>query len=862
MLKLQRCIFCMIGGESITLLEMLGTDSTNFSRDQLCVYLMTQFFPRKTGKVYRGFMAVKKKEDRLKVGRFGLGFKSVFHLTDNPCVISGDRLLMIDPHQSAGEEIAVVQLSRIGRLESAGLTADAFWAALDGTFGMKRGSLVDGYFEGTIFWFPLRQKPSELSETLYQEAKIVDLFQGFESEAPCILVFLKHLERITVSTRQHTDKISDMIRVEISNDADTVKQSRLGFKEKLIGIDADYNVDDIKNEMYMTVATTVNGHTQKHDWLVVNYFVGNTASENFQKLIQDKSLGYSPYVGVAAPLSTFKDDFKGHVFCFLPLPREGLKLTGLPVHVNGFFSLSQNRHHLKWETDEQKGKHIDAKEILWNMSLIKEALPKAYEVLIQTLIANSVFHDNTTEMVALVYSCLPIFSNVQNKWSVLEKELYARILASPLFYCKNKNKWISLPEATFATFKNIPHDQSDIKTSVEICLYELEKSYVVIPSELVNTLKQHSSQIKDLCPQLLSSYLHKNHAYRRVSSEHKLGILMFLLSDCHYENINCLELLPLSSGKWIEFNKLGDTVFSCSKQVLEMLPSQEDKLLMNLSLLEKPLADHFKWLCSSGLTQLREMKASNLVELLDNTIQCQLGTSSKLLMTKSSNLTKQWLQSVWHYITRYGDVASFIKLQILPILREGTWENPQRINLVRLSDVLLVRTNNEDTISDGVCRCFEAMGVSILEELPPWISENLISKYCFWPMSKSVIALLSKLCSYDDVKLRIATLNQDCSWDDKVEMRKFLERSQFEMTKEAVYVIKELQIFSAVICLKEDGFACSVSQIPRFITVTENFPGKLNLPFTCLRGENTSLEFLLKGLGAKKVGIEELVSEN
>ena len=29
-------------------------------------------------------------------------------------------------------------------------------------------------------------------------------------------------------------------------------------------------------------------------------------------------------------------------------------LTGLPVYVNGFFALSSNRHHLKWDTDEDK----------------------------------------------------------------------------------------------------------------------------------------------------------------------------------------------------------------------------------------------------------------------------------------------------------------------------------------------------------------------------------------------------------------------------------------------------------------------------------------------------------------------------
>jgi len=40
-----------------------------------------------------------KQNDPFKVGYFGLGFKSVFHMTDLPCMLSGDKLGIIDPHQ-------------------------------------------------------------------------------------------------------------------------------------------------------------------------------------------------------------------------------------------------------------------------------------------------------------------------------------------------------------------------------------------------------------------------------------------------------------------------------------------------------------------------------------------------------------------------------------------------------------------------------------------------------------------------------------------------------------------------------------------------------------------------------------------
>ncbi|KAK4303245.1 hypothetical protein Pmani_024835 [Petrolisthes manimaculis] len=40
-----------------------------------------------------------KKDDPLRVGQFGLGFKSVFHITDYVTIISGSKLLFMDPSE-------------------------------------------------------------------------------------------------------------------------------------------------------------------------------------------------------------------------------------------------------------------------------------------------------------------------------------------------------------------------------------------------------------------------------------------------------------------------------------------------------------------------------------------------------------------------------------------------------------------------------------------------------------------------------------------------------------------------------------------------------------------------------------------
>ena len=92
-------------------------------------------------------------------------------------------------------------------------------------------------------------------------------------------------------------------------------------------------------------------------------------------------------MALPAGLSLQTPDFQGHVFCFLPLPVQNTSLTGLPVHVNGFFALNQNRCLVKFpnaeqEDQEKKGRHLTDKSLLWNKCLLEEAIPRAYATMI------------------------------------------------------------------------------------------------------------------------------------------------------------------------------------------------------------------------------------------------------------------------------------------------------------------------------------------------------------------------------------------------------------------------------------------------------------------------------------------------
>ena len=129
--------------------------------------------------------------------------------------------------------------------------------------------------------------------------------------------------------------------------------------------------------------------TEQHSFLVTDYFCGGQVSSTFKKLMTDKDLSYLPTVGVAMALPEGPQlqtpVIQGHVFCFLPLPIQ--TKSGLPVHVNGFFALSQNRRYIKSPNADQEyrqkaGRKMTDKSLLWNKCLLEEALPKAYATMI------------------------------------------------------------------------------------------------------------------------------------------------------------------------------------------------------------------------------------------------------------------------------------------------------------------------------------------------------------------------------------------------------------------------------------------------------------------------------------------------
>ena len=350
---------------------------------------------------------------------------------------------MIDPHEKyflyKGDKTTGYSWHLKHKQAQIASISDQF-QPFQGVFNASKQTFEQGYYPGTIFRFPLRSQPSEISDTVYKPERVRELFRNFEEDAHLVLIFLKNLESIELLTRESNGTEPKLqFKVEVSASClEYVRQQRKSFQERIV---PGKWMDEPITITYPLVITTTSYSTgtkvkKSYKYLVNEYYSGGShASLHLQALQKDPALSYVPMAGTAMALGVAteeegegaaqekkeiadednatdqnEDENKtaesetpsGHVFCFLPLPLEQKSATGLPVHVNGYFSVSQNRRHLKWPTAGQNVK--TDKALLWNQCLLQEVLPNSYFQLI--LQVRDILHYITLHNTALCYNTL------------------------------------------------------------------------------------------------------------------------------------------------------------------------------------------------------------------------------------------------------------------------------------------------------------------------------------------------------------------------------------------------------------------------------------------------------------------------
>ncbi|XP_030840842.1 sacsin-like [Strongylocentrotus purpuratus] len=277
-----------------------------------------------------------KKTDLLKIGRFGIGFNSVYHITDLPSIMSDRKLAFIDPFEEHFLEGGRVRTGKQFCLRS---DSDIFSKNEDqfqpyhNIFPGVTGGISTGYFDGTLFRFPLRHDANKLSDKTYNdEGTLSELLQAFRADADVAMLFLRSLNNIEVLKRpSDLQEPSLVVRVRREHDPETHPQGKeISSRLETYCSDASGRREPIKLIDCVTFTTETPTASKAQRWIVSHHIAGDSMSPELSDLAKKQS--HLPWAAVAVPVSSSEprnvageaeNNNIGRVFCFLPLPPGG-----------------------------------------------------------------------------------------------------------------------------------------------------------------------------------------------------------------------------------------------------------------------------------------------------------------------------------------------------------------------------------------------------------------------------------------------------------------------------------------------------------------------------------------------------------
>ena len=386
--------------------------------------------------------AATKKDQQLKIGKFGIGFCSVYHITDVPSFVSGDTLTIFDPTMNYLKK-EIKNPNRPGKkvkYTSRLIQRSNQLAPYVGLFNFD----PQKEYDCTLFRFPFRSAASELSGTCYTEDHhIKQLISEMTACSSSLILFLQHVQKITFQVIK-TGESNATICLEISKDA--LSMPCLSPTTSLQKI---------------TLNTPPQSQTFSY-WVVSN----NSLSINGKYATASVACSL---LSVSSNLYSVQTSLDGEVFCYLPLAQK----TGLPVHVSGNFAVINNRQGI-WTSDATT--YLLNDEVRWNLSLMNNNISAAYH---QLLIDIQSMQNSLQDY--QFYSLWPLEESLKlkNPWTTLIRNVCNRISTSKLFYSVYTSQWLSLNESKFLDPNILCQSSSSANNNVE-CIAEVV-NYLKLP---------------------------------------------------------------------------------------------------------------------------------------------------------------------------------------------------------------------------------------------------------------------------------------------------------------------------------------------------------------------------------------------
>ena len=572
---------------------------------------------------------------------------------DLPVIISGKKLAYLEPQEKVwkGES---GQWFDISELQVKGLQDSL--APFNGICDFSASTTHD--YSGTLFRFPLRDTPSQLSENVYTVSKLHELLTALKEEAKFLLLFLRSIDTIEVFELPQHGGQQQLFRVEIAEKEQTYRH-RKHFMDRLKSAHESQSYSISQHINVVTnfhVAVTDGGHTTRSHWLVANQ-VGSPSSKVHTAAVKQHVF---PWVGVALEL---KDDTaptpisSGRIFCFLPMPEEAS--SPLPVHVNGTFGLNDDRRTLKWPGIERKNDPTAE----WNTLLVSQLLPPCYALLLnraKDLLAPKEY-----------YSAWPEVSRVQySNWKDLLLPLFRVLMSEPVVWTERLDtkvgRWIVPSEGVF-----VPRE-GNFSLIVHRILSSCGVKLVDVPLRIWEALRLAGFSPSSVSPSLTRNHIRiQSGSYMSIDAHSKYELLRYCLTDQQYSDLQGLFLLPLADGRFVQFTSGGlynpsQHRYLCSRDYpQDLLPNLTDRLV-NLHQNDSDLQTKLLAVASSQRTQLRSLDTQAVAQLLPDCFP-QEWRSCQTVSLPHPIFPSEWFETFWRWV-RTRDLRTFAGKLLLPVV--------------------------------------------------------------------------------------------------------------------------------------------------------------------------------------------------
>ncbi|XP_033645532.1 LOW QUALITY PROTEIN: sacsin-like [Asterias rubens] len=680
--------------------------------------------PEQSGKV----------DELTKVGRFGLGFISVYHLTDLPCILSGKTIGFLDPrekHFNYNPHTNTKYKGRRGKkwklnAELLSKFRGQFSPFLVDLFRCAESSFVNGHFEGTIFRFPLRTEASEISKNVYtDDHRVLDLFRSFETDSELSLLFLKHVQSIEVYERGHIhEQPRQIFKVHVTpGDRPLLTIQRRDFLTRVP------EMRDFHTVTCMNIEKQTGAGSCISRFITVNAIKTESTSPQLQQLISDTDLKLVPWMGVAIQVGMCQDSVgvsrsDGRVFCFLPLPSS--EQTGLPVHVHGYFGLGDNRRGIKWPDRESR----HDKNAIWNKLLATEVFPDVYRKVVLASIEKS---KEATDPVKPddVYRAWPRKQSINEEWSTGVKTFLQMLRNDAIFYTDhNGGCWMKANEVYVDTQKN------PLLTKI---LKHKGLPVAHLPSHVTASLRWAGVQYQEITPSVIRSWI-RNDPLQYLSRAEKLQLVDYVTSDTQSDLTN-LYLLPLQDGTFTLFSQRSPTVYiASSKNPRDLIPNAEAKFAAS----DMPVVLKSHQVLS--YTQLKNLEVDDILPLLHQILPSTWtrGTDVKVKWTPGCNNhpSTQWLTEMWNWLTKNQiPLEKFRSIPLIPMMNNGFLAKMQENRIIFRKQ--MSRYLNA-CLTEGICLFLENVGAIVLcDDLPSYItSHRKLDRFIQAPDPEGVLNIL------------------------------------------------------------------------------------------------------------------------